>query len=126
MKLNWKQVLISFLLGLLVGMGTLWCARRYHFHKMMHGEDRYAHMLDRFSKKLKLTPDQKEKVKVILEAKRQKIKALRAQVGPKFEEIKNSTEAEIQKLLTPEQQEKFESFKKKWEGRWKKRHFGRE
>lgn len=121
MKINWTQVLVAFLLGILVGLGTLWCARRYHFHKMTHGEDRYAHMLDKFSRKLELTPDQKEKVKAILEAKRQKIKALREQVGPKFEEIKSSTEAEIRKILTPGQQEKFESFKKKWEGRWEKR-----
>ncbi len=107
MKLAWKQIVVAFLVGALLGTaGSQWCAP---FHGYGWGsEHSQKRMLDRFNSRLKLTPDQRQKVAAILEAKRSKMGALRAEVHPKFEEIRNSTRAEIRQLLTPEQQKKFD------------------
>ena len=115
----WKQILIAWLLGGVVGFaGARWSAPSW-FHRHGEGKQAQARMLQRFSSKLRLTPDQRAKVAAIFEAKRQKIDALRAEVRPKFEEIRASTSAEIRALLTPEQQRAFDVMHAKQEARRK-------
>ena len=122
MKIVWKQVLVSFVLGVMVGAaGVRWCAP-YYFHRHWGGKESQARLLERFDSKLKLTPEQRSQVAEILDGKRQKIDALRAEIRPKFEEIRSSTSAEIRGLLTPEQQKKFDAMQIEWEAQAKKRY----
>lgn len=113
MKLKWKQVAVSLLIGLALGAVLTWWGSQYS--EGWRGQDRYNWMLERFSSKLALTPEQKREVSEILEAKRQSIDALRAEIRPRFEEIRNSTRQEIRKRLTPEQRQKFDALQEEWE-----------
>jgi Spy/CpxP family protein refolding chaperone len=120
MKLEWKQVVISLLIGFVLGAALGWLGSQYS--EDWRGKDRYSWMLERFSTELDLTPEQKKEIADILEAKRQSIIALRAEIRPRFEEIRNSAREEIRKRLTLEQQEKFDAMQAEWESRREKRH----
>ena len=61
----------------------------------------------------------------ILEDKRHKIEDLRAEIRPRFKEIRTSTSVEIRGLLTPEQQQKFDVMNAQWEAKAKK-FYGKE
>ena len=119
MKLAWKQIVIAFLLGAAVtALGTHACPfYRRPWERGKHFQER---MLERFDAKLHLTPDQKERLALILEQKRGKIDALRSEVRPKFEEIRKTTRVEIRQILTPEQKTKFDAMSAEWEARAEK------
>src|SRR5687768_7607703 len=67
-----------------------------NINKGMSAEDREK-KLNKMSEKLKLTPDQKEKVRQIKENKHQKM-----------EDARNEANRQIREALTPEQQRKFD------------------
>ncbi len=115
MKAPWKEILIALLVGLLVG----WFAAS-KFATPGEGP-RKGQMLERFSRELKLTPDQKEKVGKILELKREQITALRTEIRPQTDAIRNTAKLEIRKLLTPEQLESFNQLEAKWDVQRQKR-----
>lgn len=121
MKINWNQVLISLFLGLLTGFGLGSWQGRDFFRRDGSPERRYERLLKRFNSKLKLTVEQKTSVGTILDNKRKKIELMRAEAKPRFEELRATTRAEIRKVLTPEQQEKFDVMQSRWESRRKKR-----
>ena len=116
MKLAWKQIITAFLLGAaLMALGTHACP----FYRRPWGEGKHfqERMLKRFDRKLNLSSDQEERLALILEQKRGKIDALRKEIRPKFEEIRNMTRTEIRQILTPEQQTKFDKMSAEWEER---------
>lgn len=113
MRLEWRQVVPALLIGLALGAGLgRWAHWRHHGGGSP--ERRYGRMVERFSRALDLTPDQRDRVESILETKRQRIRALRAETRPRFEEIRRSTKEEIRKVLTPEQAERFARLEEKW------------
>ncbi len=121
MKLTWKYLVVGFLLGAVVGaVGSQWCAPPFHWYWKGEREHIREKMLQRFNSRLNLTSDQQQKVAAILQEKQGKIDALRAQMRPKFEEIRNTTQVEIRQLLTPEQQGKFEAMIAEHKARMKK------
>ena len=117
MRISWTQVSLALLAGILVG----WFAGQRALKEETYGW-KGEKMVERFSRELRLTPDQKEKVAQILESKRQQIAALRDQIRPRFEEVRNTSKAEIQKLLSPDQQQRFEKLQARWEASRRKRH----
>ena len=120
-----RAIALACLAGLLAGAAGGWWAGRELFPRRWGWEQRYEKMLERFSSELKLAPEQKEQVKALLEAKRQKMEALRNEVRPRREEIRQSTQSEIRKLLSPEQQTKFDRMEKEWQARRSQRHGSR-
>ena len=120
MKLAWKPIIVAFVLGVAISVFVgRWCAP-FAFHRW-GGRGQFQHqMLKRFTAKLKLTPDQQQRVAAILEDKRTKIDALRAEMRPKFEEIRNGTRTEIRQVLTPEQQQKFDVMDAEFDARMKR------
>ena len=121
MKLTWKQIVIAFLLGGCVGFVVAKHCGPRMFHRHGDGTHFQQRLLDRFSSKLHLTQEQRSQVATILEAKRQKMDTLRAEIRPKFEELRTSTSADIRQLLTAEQQKKFDAMQAEWDAREK--HF---
>ena len=111
MKYAWRQIAVGFLLGALVGgiAGNQSCAPPFHRPWSGAREHTQAKMLAKFNAKLNLSSEQQQKVSVILQQKRGRIDALRGEMRPKFEEIRNSTRSEIRQILTPEQQAKFDA-----------------
>jgi Spy/CpxP family protein refolding chaperone len=122
MTISWKQAAPAFAVGLLAGALLSFWAPRGLMHRGFHGYDmehRQHELLERFSRKLSLTPEQRTKVGAILEEKGRKMKSLWQDTRPKFDEVRKSTSAEIRALLTPEQQTKFDALQQKMEARWK-------
>ena len=119
MKLAWKQIIIAFILGGLAGTAAASIVIPRALHHAWESGRFQERLLNQFSRKLHLTPEQRERVAAILEAKRQKINALRAEVRPKFDEIRATTSGEIRALLTPEQQPKFDEMQAKRDARLK-------
>ena len=76
-------------------------------------------LVDRLTRDLDLTADQRTKVEDVLTARRTSMEALQRDVRSRFEAEQRNLRDEIRKVLTPEQQEKFD---KNEEGR---RGFGR-
>ncbi len=116
----WKPWAAPFLGGLILGaLLSLGVVR--HFHRPFRNDEQHRkHMLEHFSRKLDLTPEQKKKVGDIFEANGQKMRALWDETRPKFAGLRDATNAEIRALLTPDQQKKFDVFQKKMEARWKR------
>ena len=120
MTLARKQVVIAFVLGGCVGFAAAWGSLPRWRHHPWGGNQFQHRLLDRFSSTLKLTPDQRSQVAAILETKRQKMDALRAEIRPRFDELRASTGAEIRRLLTPEQQQRFDVMEAEWDARVKR------
>ncbi len=125
MKISWLQVIISVLIGLLIGsnltnFGFHDC--KNCFHKSSHYKSSWKHhdkykcdgchdkkdkkhfMMERLSEKLNLTSDQQSKLSAIMDEKHKKIM-----------ELHKSTQGEIKNILTAEQQKKFDEISAKWE-----------
>ena len=102
-------VIVAFVAGILVGVagdhlylihsGRLFPRRASHF-----AADRMAEHLGR---ELQLTPQQKSQVQQIIEAHRAKIDAAMSSVRPQVRAEIDATNADIEKILTPDQRTKF-------------------
>lgn len=110
----WRPAALWLAAGLAAGAaGGLWLGRRAG----PEPRERYTRMVERFSSQLDLTEAQRSQVKAILEAKRGRVQALRAQLQPRFQEIRESTRAELRRVLTPDQQARFDRFEAEWRAR---------
>lgn len=124
MKIVWKQVLISLLIGILAGAAIGFWATTKHLCAY-RGDKKYDRMLDYFSRKLDLNESQKDKVRSILQEKRKRIKKLRAEMRPKWKKLRESTKDEIRAVISPEQRAKFEQLQEEMKShrkRWGRRH----
>ena len=121
--LAWKQITVAVVIGFLLGSGFgMWQARHGHSRWMRNSpEQKKEWMLGRFIKELKLTDDQKVKVRKILGSSVDQMQALRAEMRPKFQAIRGEMNREIRTILTAEQLKRFEAMEAEWEarmGRW--------
>ena len=115
------KIVIALLIGLIVGAlaGSWYVKENFTPHWNGRGGDFKRHMLEHFSSELSLTPEQKEEVGAIFEKNRPQMMALQAEMRPKFEALRNLTHEEIRKILTPEQQKKFDVMSARFEKRFK-------
>ncbi len=67
-------------------------------------------LLQRLTDELQLTPDQQAQVKEVLATRRARLEQLQRDVRDRFEREQQSLRDEIRKVLTPEQQDKFEKW----------------
>jgi Spy/CpxP family protein refolding chaperone len=109
--LDWKAVLWALVAGILLGVAF---TRAYQGPRPFGPEKRQHRMLDRIGRKLQLTPEQRSQIKQILETKRRKMEALRAEHEPRLEQLRENTRDEIRRVLTPEQQAKFDVIEMRW------------
>ena len=122
MKFNWKQVLSSILIGVVLGTGLTFvgmrrCPRPFGEHSNP------KNVLEKFSSKLNLDTKQKEQIALILDAQHQRLRVLRNEIHPKFEEVRMNARIEIRKTLNADQQIKFDEMNSRWEKRMKEHHF---
>ena len=120
-NLKWHQIAISLLIGLALGTAYGQWHAKESFHTQWKKGGMKQHMLKQFNRELHLTADQKKQVSAIFEAKHAQMLALHSQMRPQFEALRNSTQAEIRKILTPEQVIKFDEMNSRMEKRWKER-----
>lgn len=107
----WLVLVAVFVLGSVTGAaltGLLYRSRASGDRP----EAREKAMHERFEKMrmdLKLTDDQTKAVRAIIDETRNEYRGLRTELLPRFEEPRQKARARIRALLTPEQQQKFDS-----------------
>ncbi len=136
MKIAWIQILISLIIGGLLGFNynnfnpTKGCKNCWQKCHQSEGRDdchgcakscKKKCMLEKLSRKLDLTQEQKTKVSVILDDKHKKMMEFKKELEPKFKELHNTANLEIKKVLTEEQQPKFDEIQAKWDKKKKER-----
>lgn len=105
MKLDWRQIAIAVSAGLLIGvLGGQWAALR----RFRRGPPQPPQVAERLARRFALDDAQKAKVEAIVTDRRAKMEALRAEIEPKFDKLREDSRAEIRKVLTPEQQKRFD------------------
>lgn len=118
MKPSWKQLLPACLVSLVLGAAISCFGMRA---AMRHFRYDSARMFELISRELALDAGQKAAVKTILDANSLKLKALREETRGRFDALRQSMHAEIKKVLSAEQQAKFDAIVAKHEERRKKR-----
>lgn len=66
---------------------------------------------------LGLNPDQRERVSKVLEETRSEFQKLRAETQPRFAAIQEGSRAKIREILTDEQRQKYDEFRRKMDQR---------
>ena len=102
-------VIVAFVAGILVGVAgdhlyLIRSGRLFPRHASHFAADRLA---ERLGHQLQLTPPQKTQVQQIIERHRAKIDAMMSNVRPQVRQELDATNAEIEKILTPDQRTKF-------------------
>lgn len=112
-------VVVSLGGGVLLGMGIgrkAGYARHLAFRERFsqprregrYPEESRRYTLDVLSRKLKLSEEQTEKIKDILEASRAKVEAFKKEALETFAAVREDTNAKIKEVLTPKQQAEFD------------------
>jgi Spy/CpxP family protein refolding chaperone len=106
----WLVLLVVFLLGSVTGAALTGLYRSRAGGSGAEARERAMH--ERFEKmrtELNLTDQQTTSVRGILDETRNEYRTLRTELRPRFEEPRMKARARIRALLTPEQQQKFDS-----------------
>ena len=102
-----------FVLGVVVGLlGERLIERRWG-REHESWKERRAKVVDRFSRELNLTPEQRDQLARILDETGQRYQTLHEQVRNQYNEIRQSGRQRIREILTPEQRTRFEEIAKK-------------
>jgi hypothetical protein len=100
MKLPWKYILVSFVIGLLLGGSVgLYYSHNLARHWIQKGPEIFLHKLDH---EIHLTDSQRTQILILLDAKRDKMIAYQ-------DELRKTARAQIRILLSPEQQTRFDA-----------------
>jgi Spy/CpxP family protein refolding chaperone len=105
----WLVLGLVFVLGCVSGaaLDVLYHAR-VGAGRDEHEHDAQARFED-MRRDLKLTDEQANAIRAILDDTRNEYRALRTELRPRFEEPRQKARARIRALLTPEQQQKFDA-----------------
>lgn len=80
--------------------------------------------VSRLTTQLQLTPDQQKQLSDILSDTQRRYDAVRQQMNPQFEQIREESHVQIRQILTPEQRPKFEDFLQRLDEERRKRNSG--
>ncbi len=103
---------LVFFAGIAIGVaGTRIAVRHFVRQAIQHPEIIRGKIERDLTRKLRLDPQQRLKVREILIGSHDKLKALRQEFRPRFAVIVQGAQDEISAVLTPEQQKKFEQLR---------------
>jgi len=110
---------VVFLLGAIVGasLGTTIVSRKFAAPPGVSARQRRTMILEKFRSRLKLTPDQSEKVRAILEQTHHQFRALDQSIKPQSVEIRNHMRANVRELLSEDQKSEFEVMTREYDRR---------
>jgi len=112
-------VIVAFIAGLFVGAAgdRLYLFRAHRLFPGHHMADFAAHrIVDRLDRELHLTPQQKTQVQQIIDRHRVRIDAVMGAVRPQVRQELDVTNAEIEKILTPDQRTQFAKMRMRMPG----------
>lgn len=100
----------AFFLGLALGAAAgSWCQRAAFHHSMQGDANHHRMMLDRLSRELGLDEKQKASVSAVMDSHKAEVDKVKMETFSRLEAIRKSADAEIGKLLTPEQAAKLDA-----------------
>ena len=110
MKPSWRSVAPALLLGLALGAAAGSWGQRAVFRRRVHKDPNHGRMmLDRMSRELGLDEKQREAVTLVMDSRMTDIDKLKAETFGRLEAIRESADAEMAKILTPEQAAKLKA-----------------
>lgn len=115
----WRLVLPALLGGLLIGVWTGSRCERAAARRVRREGPNPAKVLKMLRRELRLTPDQTEKVRAILAAKRPAFRALRRENAERMAALREEVDAEIAPLLDDAQKARQAEFRARWKTRVK-------
>lgn len=104
----WLAILAVFVLGCVTG-ASLDSAYRLRARSEEHGRRNPDEMFERMKRDLDLKEDQATQIRQILDQTRNDYRALRAEVRPRYDSLRQNSRTRIRALLTPEQQGRFDA-----------------
>ena len=110
---------VVFLLGAIVGgsLGTTIVSRKFAAPPEISAKQRRNMLLEKFRSRLNLTPEQTDKVRVILEQTRQQVRGLEQTIKPQSAEIRNQMRGNVRELLAADQKKAFEVMTREYDQR---------
>jgi len=103
-------VLAALIVGVLLGVAGdhLFLIHR---HELFHREFEAHRIVDRLDRELHLTAQQKSQIQRILDTHHQRMHDIMSNVRPRMRQEIEAGNAEIEKILTPQQREQFQHLK---------------
>jgi Spy/CpxP family protein refolding chaperone len=103
-------VLIAFATGLFVGAAgdRAWLFSRHRLVPERSSSDFVTRMVERLDHELNLNAAQRAQITTILEIRKKRVDELMSSVRPQVRQQIDATDAEIARLLTPDQRKKFD------------------
>ena len=112
-------MIVAFIAGLIVGIaGDRFYLFRSHrlFPSRKSADFAAHHIVDRMDRELHFTAEQKAQVQQIIDRHRVRIDALMSGVRPQVRQELDASNAEIEKILTPDQRVQFSKMRMKMPG----------
>lgn len=111
--------MLTFLLGIVVGGVGLymygWYTGQWHRKLNRH------HVIEVLQRKLSLSAAQTAQLTQIVDEMQSKQDAVRQQVEPQFQAIREEARSRTRAILNPQQVQKFDEMVKRWD-EWRKKH----
>lgn len=123
-KRNWKVALYLvaiFIVGGITGSFVTLQTLKYTIHKHRNSQDWSARMMKRLELNLKLTPEQVQKIKPIVDQSVDELKAIRSKTIYESSQVIQRTEEQISRELTPDQQKRFQEIQQERRKHFKER-----
>ena len=106
----WLVLVAVFVLGSVTGAALTGLYRSRASGDRPEARERAMHeRFEKMRRELNLTDQQTTAVRAILDETRNEYRALKTELRPRFEEPRQKARARIRALLTPEQQQKFDT-----------------
>ncbi len=106
---RWMKIGLVFAAGLVLGAAAGSWGQRLAYRRWMQRGPNPERILAKLQKKLDLDPSQSQAVKAVLEARAKAFKASREEALARLKTDRESAQAEIMKILRPDQRPKFEA-----------------
>jgi Spy/CpxP family protein refolding chaperone len=121
---NWKVALylaVIFIVGGITGSLVTLQILKYTVHSHRHSQDWSARMMKRLESNLKLTPEQVQKIKPIVDQSVGELKAIRSKTIYESSQVIHRAEERISLELTPDQQKRFQEIQQERRKHFKER-----
>jgi allophanate hydrolase subunit 2 len=103
---------LTFVLGVVLGGVGMFLYAWYggHWHRQLHPHDFVRYL----TQELKLSDQQAAQVNQIIQVSSKKYQALHEQVRPQFDALREQTDDQIRRVLTPAQESQFDDVIHRW------------
>lgn len=105
----WSAVIVVFILGCITGaaVNSIYSSSAKNDNTPVNVRDTAAYF-ETLKREVNLTPEQEQKMSVILDQMRNNYKSVCAEVKPRYYNVREEARIKMRELLTPAQQQNFD------------------